>query len=321
MTVSGQRPKVAVIDVGSNSIKLLVASAEAAEGPIDAEFAETVETRISAGIGGENPRLSDRAIQAGAEAIAELARQANTFEPEAVEIVATSAVRDASNGDVFLDRVRAHTGIRPRLLGGLDEARLIGAGLACDPRVPTEGPFFQVDLGGGSLEMIAFNTREIGQVVSLPLGAVRLAERFLRDSSAPMEADEERALRACAREALEASGFDGSSEQGPMIATGGAFVIARAVLAHREGLGVEEASPEMRLETLAALGEELRSRPLRKRLEIPHLPAARADVMPAALLVIEELMRFTGRDAAVHSFHNLRYGVARKALTRLMQTV
>ena len=301
---------VAVIDVGSNSIKLLVARAGAEAQPIETCFTETIETRISAGISRELPSLSDAAIAAGTATVAELHRMALSYQPQHIAIVATSAVRDAINGDDFVQSVFEATGLKIRILSGNEEATYIGQGIRCDPAVGGLTRFIQTDIGGGSLELIRFEAGEITQALSLQLGAVRLSERFIEDREAPLTAETEQAIRSYVREQLTACGFDFSPTELPLIATGGAYTVSRAVLAAQVGKDLSDFSPRLERSTLDTLKQKLAPLPLHERLSIPHLPAARADIVPTALITIDALLEFSGRTQLTHSLYNLRYGIA-----------
>ena len=111
---------VAVIDVGSNSIKLLVARAGAQPNCLETLFDETIETRISEGISRKLPCLNEEAIAAGTATIAKLHSMAQNYRPDHTAIVATSAVRDAINGNDFVQAVEVVTGIQIRTLSGTE---------------------------------------------------------------------------------------------------------------------------------------------------------------------------------------------------------
>jgi exopolyphosphatase/guanosine-5'-triphosphate,3'-diphosphate pyrophosphatase len=305
---------VAVIDVGSNSIKLLVAQAGNSPKSIETRFNETIETRISAGISREVPRLSDEAIAAGTATIAELHRIALTYHPTQLAIVATSAVRDAINGADFVSSVQSATGLQIRILSGTEEATYIGQGLSCDPAIQGMTSFIQTDIGGGSLELIRFEAGKIQQAISLQLGAVRLSERFIADKEAPITAEIENAIRAHVKAKLSASGFNFSPNELPLIATGGAYSVSRSVLAAQLGYKTKHSSPHLERSTLDVLKQQLAPLPLRERLQIPHLPASRADIIPTALITIDTLLEYAGRTSLTHSFYNLRYGIAANLL-------
>ena len=171
---------VAVIDIGSNSIKLLVA-ARNPDGTLATVHHQTVDARISAGISATAPQLSDEGIARGIEAIRTLLAEAGRFAPARTLLVATSAVRDAQNVDTFRERVRAATEQDVRVLTGVEEAAYIGRGLTCDPALADLNDFYVFDLGGGSLECLAFRNRQLEQAASLQLGCVRLMEKFISD--------------------------------------------------------------------------------------------------------------------------------------------
>lgn len=301
---------VAVIDVGSNSIKLLVARVGSAPKSLETLFSETIETRISAGISRELPSLSEVAIVGGTATICELHRLALAYQPAHIAIVATSAVRDALNGTDFVQSVFEATGLRIRILSGPEEARHIGLGLACDPAIAGEPRFIQTDIGGGSLELIRFEGGVIQQALSLQLGAVRLTERFVSDKDAPLAAEAETAIRAHVTEQLKASDFNFSPRDLPLIATGGAFTVSRAILAAEAGIDMTQSQPLLEREALGRLKQKLAKQTLHDRLSTPHLPAARADIIPTALVTIDALLEYAGRDQITHSYYNLRYGIA-----------
>jgi len=305
---------VAVIDVGSNSIKLLVAAAALPHSPVQARFTETAETRISAGISHAKPELTDRAMDAGCAGIKKLLRLAEKFNPIATRIVATSAVRDAHNSMKFIDRIKKETGHIIQVLSGAEEANYIGRGLTCDPQLQDLHNFLQMDLGGGSLELVRFADNTIEQAVSLQLGSVRLSEAFIKDRDAQLASDTQAQIREHVHRTLSLAAFDFQPTNWPILITGGAANVTRAILAARNNQAIDQIAPRLELPTLSALSTELAALPLCERLSVPHLPARRADILPVALLTIETLLKFAGRDATTHSFYNLGYGVAREAL-------
>src|SRR5262245_20227704 len=171
---------VAVIDIGSNSIKILVA-VRTDGGNVHPLHIRTIDARISAGISQATPRLSDEGMARGLSAVQALLEDAMRFNATSTILVATSAVRDAANGADFCDRIKKATHHPIRILSGDEEANLIGRGLVADPALRGLRDFYVFDLGGGSLECLAFLNRTIEQAVSLQLGCVRLTERFVSD--------------------------------------------------------------------------------------------------------------------------------------------
>jgi exopolyphosphatase/guanosine-5'-triphosphate,3'-diphosphate pyrophosphatase len=306
---------VAVIDVGSNSIKLLVAKLGATASNVETIFAETIETRISSGISHALPSLSEDAMSAGCKTITELVRLAQGYQPKAVRIVATSAVRDATNSIQFIELVNEATGLEIQTLSGQEEATYIGKGLGCDPQISGTKNFIQMDIGGGSLELIRFNQGKIEQALSLQLGAVRLTEQFIADRDAAISAETEAIISEHVRKLLVGSHFNFGPSTAPLIVTGGAFTITRAVLAAQVDQTIEERSPVLHKTEITRLKSTLMHLPLHERMAVPHLPATRADIIPAALITIDTVLDFAACDTVTHSFYNLRYGIAAELLS------
>jgi len=300
----------AVIDIGSNSIKILVAE-KGEGGRLVARRIRTIEARISAGISRENPRLAPEGAARGIRAVAELVADARAFRAGRIIVVATSAVRDAANGREFCDRVRAETGQPVRILTGEEEANLIARGLLCDPALEALRDFYVFDLGGGSLESLAFRDRRVVQAASLPLGCVRLTETFVADLAAPFAAGKLIADRV--RSEFARAGFS-LSESAPAVGTGGTLTTARAVLGARAGLALEETDPQLTVGRLRDLLAQVGGLTLAERRKVAGLPGARADVFPAALSTLVSLAELGGFDAFQHSFYNLRWGVAAEVL-------
>jgi exopolyphosphatase/guanosine-5'-triphosphate,3'-diphosphate pyrophosphatase len=306
---------VAVIDIGSNSIKVLVA-ASAPGGGISALATRAIDARIGGGISQARPRLTEDSMTRGLAAIRELLAVAAPLAPARTVLVATSAVRDAVNGAEFRERVRAATGHSIRILSGEEEANLIGRGLTCDPELAGLNDFYLFDLGGGSLECLAFRDRRIRQAASLPLGCVRLTERFASDSTQPFSPVSVAALSELVRATLtpDRLAFD-LPPAAIAIGTGGTMTTIRAVLAARAGGSPDAAhAPVVTTGELRALLEEVSARPLAERRRIPGLPAARADVFPAGVATFLAVAETGGIGAFRHSPYNLRYGLAMETL-------
>ena len=121
-------------------------------------------------------------------------------------------------------------------------------------------------------------------------------------------------IRTYVTEQLMKSGFDFSPAELPLIATGGAYSVSRALLLAEAGGEIEHSSPHLKRSSLNQLKNKLAPLPLEERLNIPRLPAARADIMPTALIIIDALLEVSNRSRITHSFYNLRYGVAANLL-------
>jgi exopolyphosphatase/guanosine-5'-triphosphate,3'-diphosphate pyrophosphatase len=304
---------VAVIDIGSNSLKVLVAARDESGG-LRALKSKTIDARISAGISHTEPRLTEDGMTRGLAAIQELLTEAAAFSPAKIVLVATSAVRDAGNGEDFRSRVQTATGHAIRILTGDEEANLIGRGLTCDPSLADLRDFYVFDLGGGSLECLLFRDRKIVQAQSLQLGCVRLTERFIPDPNAPLTVAESTALALYVRDELKRSGFRFPIVAPTAVFTGGSMATVRALKGAMHDVTLEETPAIVTTDAIAYLLEDLAPLTLAERKAVPGMPAARADVMPAALVTMLTLADYAHLDQFHHSLYNLRWGLAAAAL-------
>lgn len=304
---------VAVIDIGSNSIKLLVAG-RAPDGSLLEICSAVEETRISRGINAAKPVLSEDGMSAGVNAVSRLAQIASAHGPGETVVVATSAVRDAGNGADFRSRVRDATGLEIRILSGDEEAELIGLGLVADPALADVRDFLVFDLGGGSLECLEFRDKRVARAASLRLGCVRLTERCVSDPTAPFgPEDRTRVAREVERGLKDSFPLDPAAGL-RAFATGGTMTTARAMLAATVGLSLDQYSPVLPTMELERLLAETARLPLVARRKIAGLPAARADIFPTALATLLEVGRIAGLRELTHSGSNLRFALAARML-------
>jgi exopolyphosphatase/guanosine-5'-triphosphate,3'-diphosphate pyrophosphatase len=306
--------RAAVIDVGSNSIKLLVADRRP-DGRLVEVVSRTLEARISRGIGSDNPTLSAEGMERGIASIASFAAEAKRARVDRVAVVATSAVRDASNGSVFAQDLKARTGLDVRVLSGTDEAGLIGAGLTTDPALVSLMNFHAYDLGGGSLECLSFRKRSLERAVSLPLGCVRLTEKFVAEPSRALGDDAAYQVGKHVKGVLLTSGIALPIPQGHgVVGTGGTLTTARAMLAANSGVLITDTSPLIGVNFLHELLARVAPLSLAERKKVRGLSAERADVFPTALVTLLALAELGAIQAFHHSFRNLRWGVAAELL-------
>lgn len=306
---------VAVIDIGSNSIKLLVA-ARAADGTLESLLAKTLDARISTGISEATPVLAEEGISRGLEAIRTLLSDAAAYSPKQTILVATSAVRDASNGDDFKARVRSMTGLEVRILTGDEEASLIGRGLTCDPTLRDLQDFYVFDLGGGSLECLAFRGRKLEQAASLQLGCVRLTEKFVADPARPLTRTPKYRVMQHVHDQLAYGPFKFALPPGTAaIGTGGTVATVRAILGAQAGQPFEQTDPFIPLTQLRFMLTRISRMTLDERRQVQGLPPPRADIFPTALATLIVLSDFAAVAGLRHSLYNLRYGIADEALS------
>lgn len=308
--------RVAVIDVGSNSIKLLVADRRP-DGKIVEFVSRTLEARISKGIAAAQPRLSEEGVERGLAAIATFAAEAKKAGADRTCAVATSAVRDASNGSLLANELKSRTGLSLRILSGDEEAALIGRGLATDPTLASLRDFYAFDLGGGSLECLAFLDRKLAHKVSLPLGCVRLTEKFQPAPSGRLPNEVAYEVGRQVKETLLGSGFPFPiAPSYGVVGTGGTLTTVRAMVAANREVPISATSPLIGVTLLHELLAKLAPLELEARKRTPGLSPERADVFPTALVTLLALAELGGIQAFHHSFRNLRWGVAAELLAQ-----
>ncbi|QDC23943.1 Ppx/GppA family phosphatase [Georgenia yuyongxinii] len=198
--------RVAAIDCGTNSIRLLIADVGAGAGgaPRLTDVVRRMEiVRLGQGVD-RSGRLDPVALARTLDAAREYARVCEQHGVERIRFVATSATRDAENRQDFVDGVRAALGVEPEVVSGAEEAALSFAGAASvlDPSAHP-GPYLVVDIGGGSTELV-LGQRQPHAAWSMDVGCVRLTERHLHGD--PPTAAEEEAARADVRTMLDAAG-------------------------------------------------------------------------------------------------------------------
>ena len=169
-------PTFAAVDIGSNSVRLKIARLQA--GRLHALHEDREVTRLGEGVFGSGFLTPDSMAET-VKVLRRFHRATQQIVTDSVRVVATSALRDARNSQAFLEWVRSATGWRVEIISGVEEARLIHLGLVSSPRVD-RSTTLMMDLGGGSCELTVTQGGHIRDAVSLPLGAVRLTNEFLR---------------------------------------------------------------------------------------------------------------------------------------------
>ena len=302
--------KVAVIDIGSNSTRLLIADVGA--GRVSEVERQSRVTRLGRGVD-LSGQLSAEAIEAACEAIADYVAICREGGIETVEAIATSAVRDASNGSAFVAELRERFALSARVLDGEEEARLTYLGATCE-HTPSE-PTLVVDIGGGSTELIVGTGEEVAFHASLQAGVVRHSERHI--SSDPPTALELEALATDFRSLIE------SATAGAPTATAGIAVAGTPTSLASVEIGLEPYDPKqvhghtLTLPTIQHLLSQLASAPLSKRVEIRGLHPDRAPNIVAGVVILVETMRAFGLEQIEVSEHDILYGTAITAVSAL----
>jgi exopolyphosphatase / guanosine-5'-triphosphate,3'-diphosphate pyrophosphatase len=296
--------RVAVIDVGSNSTRLLIADID---GDVAVIERQSRVTRLGRGVD-LSGQLADEAIEAACAAIADYVEICRTSDAERVAAIATSAVRDASNGEAFVAELRERFALSARVLDGEEEARATyrGATIERPPEIPT----LVIDIGGGSTELIVGTGTEVAFHDSLQAGVVRHTERHI--SGDPPTAVELEALaddiRALIADAL--AGHEGAHASAGIAVAGTPTSLAAVEL------GLEPYDPArvhgrvLSLETIQRLLSRFASAPLGERQAIPGLHPDRAPNIIAGCVILVEAMRAFALEKIQVSEHDILYGMA-----------
>jgi exopolyphosphatase / guanosine-5'-triphosphate,3'-diphosphate pyrophosphatase len=301
--------RVAVIDIGTNSARLLVADVEG--GRVFPVERRSRVTRLGRGVD-LSGRLSAEAIEDACEAIGDYMAVIGGLGAETTDAIATSAVRDSANGSAFVAELRERFALSARVLDGEEEARLTYLG-ATSEHVPTE-PTLVIDIGGGSTEMIVGTGAEVAFHASLQAGVVRHSERHI--SSDPPTVVELEALATDVRGLIEAAVGPGV-EAGAGIAVAGTPTSLAAVELQLEPYDPARVHGHvLQLPAIQRMLSQLASAPLSERAGIVGMHPDRAPTIVAGVVILVEAMRAFDLNRIAVSEHDILYGAALSAAPR-----
>ena len=297
--------RLAAVDVGTNSVLLLVAE-RGRDGVVRAVREEADITRLGRGVD-RTGVLSAEGMEATLEVLARFAGLARADGARALVVTATSAARDARNGADFLTRARERAGASVEILSGDEEARLSYLAVAQDFAAEAgEAGLLAIDVGGGSTEFVHGRGRQLLFRRSLDIGSVRLTERCVRGD--PPSTAEQEDIRAVVRTALAT--LPAFPREVRVVGVAGTvtslFAIAHAIepydaaRVHGGWLPVED---------VARVRVRLFALPVAERRVLPGMQPKRADVLPAGALLFETALTHLGVSGARVSDRGLRWGV------------
>jgi exopolyphosphatase/guanosine-5'-triphosphate,3'-diphosphate pyrophosphatase len=297
--------RVAAVDLGTNSTRLLVADVD--NGRISDVVRETRITRLGEGVD-ERKRLLPVAIARVRNVLADFRRTAESLGAERTLAIATSAVRDAENGEAFLGEVEWSYGFATRLLSGHDEALMMFRGVT-SARTLEDGTVI-VDIGGGSTELVAGGPEGVRWHDSLDIGSVRLTERFLH-SDPPTQAELDDAAAVVRALLAERVPDEIRNDTRSAIGVAGTITSLGAL-----ALGLEEYDRD-RVHgfelSAAALDEQLQrlaSAPLVERRGMRPLDPDRAPVIVGGAVIAREVLAYFGLDELEISERDILDGAA-----------
>jgi exopolyphosphatase/guanosine-5'-triphosphate,3'-diphosphate pyrophosphatase len=297
--------RVAAIDCGTNSIRLLIADID---GNNFREVVRDMEiVRLGQGVdetGQFHPDAIARTLAAVDKFAAEIAKRG----VEKIRFCATSATRDATNRHLFVDGVRDRLGIEPEVISGDEEAALSFAGAIKDLN-PTDGPFLVVDIGGGSTEFV-FGTSTVEAARSVNIGCVRMTERHF--ASDPATAEQIEAARTDIQAAIaQAAEVVPITKAKTLVAVAGtATTVTAAALDlpeyDRYAIHLARVSAQQTHDAAAMFATKTRD----QRLALGYMHPGRVDVIAAGSLVLSEIMTATGATEFVASESDILDGMA-----------
>lgn len=306
--------RLAAIDIGTNSIHMIVVNVHA---DLSFEIIDREKDMVRLGAGGLDGRaLVPKAMQAAFQTLSKFRRLAESHQVDRIFAVATSAVREAENGGEFLQAIVDQTGIRARIISGAEEARLIHLAAAYGLGL-TDEVAVTVDIGGGSVEITQGTGPSIAAGLSFKLGVIRLTERFVK--SDPISPRDERRmvryieseLKSYLKRIVEA-GFD------RVVGTSGSILSIGTIAATEEDGAVPASIRNRRVpaKQIHRVRKALCELTLQKRLVVPGLDPRRADIAVAGSILIDVILRRLGAEAITLCDMSLREGLVLDYISR-----
>jgi exopolyphosphatase/guanosine-5'-triphosphate,3'-diphosphate pyrophosphatase len=286
--------RIAAIDIGTNSVHMIVVRVRP---DLSFEVIDREKAMVRLGAGGlDGKALTTEAMSAALQALSKFRRLAESHSVDVILAAATSATREARNGGEFLARIEVETGIRPRVITGAEEARLIHLAAVYGVDVGSARAVV-IDIGGGSTEITLGTATSIQAARSFKIGVIRLTERFVK--SDPLPGRDEQKLtkyvlseidRHC--EQITAAGFD------RVIGTSGTILsLGTVATALAEGAVPSELrNLRVPAKHIRRLRKEAVALSLAQRLTLPGLDPRRADLMVAGALLLDAILRRLGAE-------------------------
>lgn len=305
----------AVIDIGTNSVKLLIAEVDGRE--VRPLSEESKQTRLGQGFY-TTRRLQREPVAQTAEVIARFARKARDWKAKSVRVIATSAARDAKNPEALLNAVKRATGLKVEIISGRQEADWAFQGVTTDPEL-AQVPLLLLDVGGGSTEFILGHDQQKHFRHSFPLGTVRLLEKFppgdppKKSELATVRKWLRSFLRRCVKPRLgpelhSETKLDPRHGVVQLVGAGGTVSILGRMQARMDGFDRDRLEhTRLTLRAVRAHAKKLWRLPLSRRQRIIGLPSNRADVILMGVLIYEAVLEEFGFTELRVSTRGLRF--------------
>lgn len=298
---------ILAVDIGSNTIKCLLGRANP-DGSVERIYEETKNSRVSSM---ESAGLVPNAAELAADSISQFQSAAGNFAKDfKTYAVATSAFRLALNGQSIADDIFSICGTKVEILSENDEARLSYLGAMSDPSIDSTEPTAYFDLGGGSLEVVFGSDGKMDKCLSLPVGAVNITRRFIKNPKKPLSPSETSTLNNFFEAEMKSAFGTGVPRFKTLVGAGGAVVAARFA---KKALGFGGEDNVITFDQMRMLLDAVCSCDSDTRERKYSVSKGRTDIVPAAFACIYALMRKLGAPSLTHTFCNLRYGLVLEA--------
>jgi exopolyphosphatase / guanosine-5'-triphosphate,3'-diphosphate pyrophosphatase len=296
--------KIGVIDIGTNTVLLLVAQFDS-RGRITPLVYEQRVPRLGKGVDRDKCVAPD-AMERVLRVLHDYKAMMSQFELHRIVVCGTSAVRDASNREEFARLIREKTGFDLEILSGEDEALWTYRGAISG--VPDIQRATVVDIGGGSTEIIVGDAHDIMNKISLDIGSVRLTERFFKHDP-PTHPELEAAIEVVENELAKPKGFDFAGSL--LIGVAGTATALAILDRHQENFAIESVTNyRLPLENVSVLFRMLRGMPSSAIQNLSSVMIGRADVMTAGVFILREVMAHYKFSEMIVSERGVRYGLA-----------
>lgn len=310
------KPRLAAIDIGTNSFHLIIVEVDTTTGKFNILGREKESVRLGSG-SSDMKYLGEDAMNRGIEALKKFSALAESAGAP-VRAIATSAVREAQNQGMFIQRARIEAGIRIEVASGVEEARYIYLGILQSLPV-FDKSILLVDIGGGSTEFLIAHQRNIAYDNSLKLGSIRLTQRFFKDGQT-----ESKQVKACRqyirgfmqhviRESRKHS-FDVA------VGSSGTILNIASIINFKRG-----GNADIKLNNFTFTKDELEevvadileAKTLKQRYKIPGLDEDRADIITAGALIVEQIFKELKIKEMTVSEYALREGIIFDTIEKL----
>lgn len=289
--------RIAVIDIGTNSMRLMLC--KITDSTIEKKEKELMITRIGKDVS-KTGVISEKSLMRNIDALKYFKNKADRYGAEEIYAIATSAVRDALNGEIFVAEALSQAGVDVKIISGEEEAELGLWGVASEIQNPQE-TVLVIDIGGGSTELILGSKQRIDYKVSIPAGAVRMTEQFVTGNPIKSEnvANMKMRLSELFKEPLE---YLSKKRIDRVVAIGGTATTTASMF-HSMSIYDPEIvhNTIINLEFIERTFNKLKDMSVQERWNVKGLQKERADVMPSGLFILQHIVEGLNKDSLIIS--------------------